>query len=176
MAAVSPNNMSTVWAPLVVGLLGIGGVLLPSQVIFSILTPPDMLGAGVALSVTIRAIGQVIGVSLFYNIFYQQLNGNAAKYIGPPAITVGFRDVDTIKSLVTVLSAGPLTYNAQLFPEIKSQHDVDVLVHAGHDLYAHAFPHLYLVAIAFGSSAVVACAFLFDINRFVDEHVAVHLH
>ncbi|KAL9112590.1 MAG: hypothetical protein Q9227_003161 [Pyrenula ochraceoflavens] len=175
MAAVDPNNISTVWAPLVFGLIGIGGVLLPSQVIFSILTPHDIIGAGVALSVTIRAVGQVVGVSLFYNIFYHQLNANGAKYIGLPAVTVGFRDLPSITHLVKVLTAGPLSANAHLFPEITSQKDIDILVKAGHDLYAQAFPQMYLVAIAFGASAVIACLFLFDINRFVDEHVAVHL-
>lgn len=76
MAAVDPENIHTVWAPLIIGLIGVGGVLLPSQVIFSIITPNDLIGTGVALSVVIRLIGQCIGVSMFYNIFTQQLIKN----------------------------------------------------------------------------------------------------
>ncbi|TVY86809.1 Efflux pump, partial [Lachnellula willkommii] len=67
MAAIDPENITTAWAPLIIGLIGVGGVLLPSQVVFSIISPPSLIGTSVSLSIVIRAIGQVIGVSMFYN-------------------------------------------------------------------------------------------------------------
>lgn len=59
MAAFDKDNISTVWAPMVIGLIGVGGVLLPSQVVFSVISPDDLIGTSVALSVVIRMIGQV---------------------------------------------------------------------------------------------------------------------
>jgi hypothetical protein len=35
MAAFDKDNVSSVWGPMIVGLLGVGGVLLPSQIVFS---------------------------------------------------------------------------------------------------------------------------------------------
>jgi len=35
MAAFDKDNINTVWAPMAIGLFGVGGVLLPSQVVFS---------------------------------------------------------------------------------------------------------------------------------------------
>ena len=35
MAAFDKDNINTVWGPMAIGLLGVGGVLLPSQVVFS---------------------------------------------------------------------------------------------------------------------------------------------
>lgn len=176
MAAVDPDKISTAFAPLIFGLIGVGGVLLPSQVIFSIITPHDIIGAGVALSITIRSIGQVVGLSIFYNVFRHQLTIKAPYYIAYPAIDVGFTSIPAITELVTVLSAGPISRYTYIFPDINwTPKAIDTIQTAAHNLYAVAFPKMYLVAISFGASAVLACFFLIDINRFMDEHVAVHL-
>merc|ERR1712000_436575 len=77
VAAADPDNINTVWAPLIIGLLGVGGVLLPSQVVFSIISPETLIGTSIALSIVIRAIGQVIGVSMFYNLFHSHIEYRA---------------------------------------------------------------------------------------------------
>lgn len=78
MAAIDPENINTAWAPLIIGLIGVGGVLLPSQVVFSIISPYDLIGTSVSLSIVVRAIGQVIGVSMYYNLFKTRLTHYAS--------------------------------------------------------------------------------------------------
>lgn len=177
MAAVDPENINTVWAPLIIGLIGVGGVLLPSQVIFSIITPNDLIGTGVALSVVIRMIGQVVGVSMFYNIFLQRVKAAALEKFAIPAITAGFYDVESITALVTALGAGPLQHyvNIGIFPQLDTPEKVASIILAGHETYKGAFPILYLIAIAFGAIAIGASFFLSDLDRYMNDDIAVLL-
>ena len=175
MAAIDPENINTAWAPMVFGLIGVGGVLLPSQVIFSIITPDELLGTGVALSIVIRMIGQVVGVSMFYNIFLHHVQTNAIKYFAIPAVEVGFTSVAGITELATTLTAGPLDHYAHLFPELNTPEKIHTIIVAGHELFKHCFPILYLIAIAFGGAAIVSSFFLRDINKYMNDHVAVLL-
>jgi hypothetical protein len=173
MAAIDPENIKTAWAPMVLGLIGVGGVLLPCQVIYSIITPDELLGTGVALSIVVRMIGQVVGVSMFYNIFLHHVHENAVKYFAIPAIQVGFTSVEGITQLATTLTAGPLTSYAHYFPELDSPEKIHTIVVAGHELFKRCFPILYLISIAFGGAAIISSFFLRDINKFMDDHVAV---
>jgi len=176
MAATDPENIKTAWAPMVFGLIGVGGVLLPSQVIFSIITPDELLGTGVALSIVIRMIGQVVGVSMFYNIFHQHAVTNATKYFAIPAIEAGFDSVASITDLATTLTAGPLSAYAHMFPQLaNSPAKIAALQLAGHEMYKHCFPILYLISIAFGGTAIISSFFLRDINKYMNDHVAVLL-
>jgi hypothetical protein len=173
MAAVDPENISTVWAPMIFGLIGVGGVLLPSQVVFSIITPDELIGTGVALSIVIRMLGQVIGISMFYNVFSNQVKKKAVEYLAFPAISVGFDSVAAITELATTLTAGPLSSHISLFPQIDTPEKYNTIVTAGHELFKHCFPILYLIAIAFGGAAIISSFFLADINQYIDDHVAV---
>jgi len=175
MAAIDPENIKTAWAPMVLGLIGVGGVLLPSQVIFSIITPDELLGTGVALSIVIRMIGQVVGVSMFYNIFLHHVQSNAAKYFALPAIEAGFDTVASITELATTLTAGPLSHYAYMFPQLDTPAKIESIVVAGHELFKHCFPILYLISIAFGGAAIISSFFLRDINKYMNDHVAVLL-
>lgn len=175
MAAINPDNVNSAWAPVILGLIGVGGVLLPSQVIFSILTPDEFLGTGVALSIVIRMVGQVIGVSMFYNIFHHHVEENAIKYFALTAIELGFDSIESITQLVTTLTAGPFSTYAHLFPQLDTPEKVEMIIQAGHVLFEHCFPILYFISIAFGGVAIVSCFFLTDINRHMDDHVAVLL-
>ena len=169
MAAIDPENIHTAWAPLIIGLLGVGGVLLPSQVVFSIISPDDIIGTSVSLSIVIRAIGQVVGVSMFYNVFKTELTKRATSdlsLIALPAISNGLSVanpaelIPTITNLVTALAAGPFSSYAHLFPNIDSPQQIAAIQLAGHNLYKGVFPLLYLISIAWGGAAIIACLFL----------------
>ena len=170
MAAIDPENINTAWAPLVLGLIGVGGVLLPSQVVFSIISPYDLIGTSVSLSIVIRAVGQVIGVSMYYNVFKTHLTARATdpSIIAFPAIANGlaFTSLDpaaltpNIIALVTSLAAGPFSSYAHLFPNIDTPEQIAGIQMAAHTLYKPVFPILYLISIAWGGAAIVACMFL----------------
>jgi hypothetical protein len=177
MATADPENINTMWAPLIFGLLGVGGVLLPSQVVFSIISPAEHIGASVALSIVVRSIGQVIGVSMFYNIFKQNVTNSVYSHVQEfvvPAVELVGADVAAITALVTALTAGPFEVYAHLF-NATTQAQIDAIVKGGHEVYKGCFGELYLISIAFGGAATLCFFFLADIRQFINEHVAVHL-
>lgn len=177
MAAGDPEDINTMWAPLTFGLFGVGGVLLPSQVVFSIISPPELIGSSVALSIVVRSIGQVVGVSMFYNIFKQNVTASVYKniesFVIPAASIVGF-DPAAITELVTTLTGGPFSAYAHLF-NVTSQTQIDQIVRGGHEVYKVCFSEIYLISIAFGGAAMISFFFLTDIRKFMNEHVAVNL-
>jgi hypothetical protein len=173
LSLFDPDNINSVWPIMVFALVGVGAVLLPSQVVFSIISPDDLIGTSVALSVVIRMIGQVIGKSMFYNIFTHEVRENAPLLIGPPAIQAGFTDISRIELLVTTMTAGPLSHYRALFPEIDSQQELDAIVHAGQQIFAKSFPLLYYISIPFGVVSVISCVGLWGLEQFIDDHIAV---
>ncbi|KAL5325517.1 hypothetical protein ACEPPN_006644 [Leptodophora sp. 'Broadleaf-Isolate-01'] len=181
MAAIDPENINTAWAPLIIGLIGVGGVLLPSQVVFSIISPETLIGTSIALSIVVRAIGQVVGVSMFYNLFHKHIEDRALGNLTIftlPAITHGFNPglhpIEATTELITTLTAGPFSEYARNF-NITDAVDIAAIQQAGHELYKTAYPELYLVSIAFGGAAIISCFFLHGIADFINENVAVHL-
>ncbi|KAF2762288.1 putative major facilitator superfamily transporter [Pseudovirgaria hyperparasitica] len=175
MAIVDPTDIRTVWGPMVVGLFGIGAVLLPSQVVFSVISPDHLIGTSVAFSLVIRMVGQIVGKSMFYNIFREHVRTLAPPIIGIPAINAGFQSIPRIEEVVTVMAAGPLSHYRSAFPEIVDDAKMEVLVQAGRVLYGKAFPLIYYVSIPFGVLAVLSCFALWGIEQFLTDHVAVHL-
>ena len=169
MATADPDNINSVWGPLIIGLIGVGGVLLPSQVVFSIVSPDDLIGTSVSLSIVVRAIGQVVGISMFYNVFKHHLTARATgdpALFAIPALSNGLKVgnltdlVPQVTALVTALSAGPFSHYAHLFPGIDTPTQIAAIQHAGHNLYKGVFPLLYLISIAWGGAAIIACFFL----------------
>ncbi|KAI5363193.1 putative major facilitator transporter Str1/Tri12, major facilitator superfamily [Septoria linicola] len=181
MSLYDPNNIATVWAPMIIGLIGVGAVLLPSQVVFSVISPDDLIGTSVALSLIIRMIGQVIGKSMFYNIFREQVKAKATMTIGLPAVLAGFvtpegiPDVPGITKLVTTMTAGPLDHYLSLFPQIDTPEKYDSIVTAGQLLYSQCFQLLFYVSIPFGALAIASCFGLWGIDKYMTKRVAVHL-
>lgn len=184
MAAISPDNINTAWAPLVIGLIGVGGVLLPSQIVFSIISPNDLIGTSVSLSIVIRAIGQVVGVSMFYNVFKTQLTHlatNDLTLFALPAIENGITGstpaeiTANVTALITALGAGPYSAYAHLFPATNTPEHIAAIQLAAHNLFMHVFPLLYKIAIAWGGAAVVATFFLYGLDEFINDTVAVVL-
>jgi len=184
LAAINPENLHTAWAPLILGLLGVGGVLLPSQVVFSIISPDDLIGTSVALSIVVRAVGQVVGVSMYYNVFKTHLTNrvtNDLTLFAVPALSNGLKPdpnlglVGTLTELITALAAGPLSRYAYLFPGIDTPKQIAAIELAGHNAYKGVFPILYLISIAWGATAIIASLFLTGITECIDDHVSVVL-
>lgn len=178
MSLFDPNNINSVWAPMIFGLIGVGAVLLPSQVVFSVISPDDLNGTSVALSLVVRMIGQVVGKSMFYNIFKTELQKKATSILAVPAVSVGFGGPDVVEritKLVTTTTAGPLSHYVGLFPEIQGPEELATVVNAGQKMYSKVFPLLYLVAIPWGVLAGISCLALWGIDKYIYDHVAVHL-
>ncbi|KAK6536017.1 hypothetical protein TWF281_000263 [Arthrobotrys megalospora] len=176
MAAISPNDINTAWAPLILGLLGAGGTTIPNQIILTIITPDDMIPTATALSVTIRVIFLSVGVSIFQNRFVTELTKNAYKYIVPVAIRVGIFDPQAIVQLVTSLTAIPLDqYAAQNLPQIDTEEKYQILMMAVKAAFSKSFRMIAYISIPFGVTACIACFMVKDLTQFMDNHVAIHV-
>lgn len=152
-----------------------GGVLLPNQVVFTVIAPDDLIGSSVALSVVMRILGQVVGKSVFFNIFSERLKSEGPAIIGIPLVTAGFTSIERMTLLVTTFMAGPFSRSVHLFPELDSPEKIASVTDAVHQLYAKVLAHIYLMSVPWGVVACVSCLGLYGISRYMDNHVAVHL-
>lgn len=173
LAAARIDNINAVYGILVVAGLGIGGIVVPASIITTIICPDDLIATVSALTLAIRVIGGAIGYTTYYNVFYNKF----VPILTSNLIEVAFGEIGTI-SIPTLVEIGELT-GASLINEILYLPGVDgnvtkwnMLVRAGQEAYADAYPWVYLSSIAFGGVAIIASLFLGDISKYMDDHVS----
>lgn len=101
MTVVDPKDVGTAFAPVILALIGVGGVLIANQVIITVIPPDDLIGSVTALTVVLKSQAQVISLALFYNRLYTDIYANTIKYIVPPIIEAGVYDLTVIENLVS---------------------------------------------------------------------------
>lgn len=173
MAAVDPHNINTVWAPLVLGLLSVGGVLIPNQIIVTLISPDDLIATATCLTVCLRSIGQVVGVSIFYNQFISIMSKNAYTYVVPAALELGILDIRVIKEMLPTLIAMPFSQYVETLPQVDTPEKYAMLHEAVIQAFGHSFPRVYYISIAFGATASIASLCIGDLSKLMDAHIAV---
>ncbi|OJI98673.1 hypothetical protein ASPVEDRAFT_123073 [Aspergillus versicolor CBS 583.65] len=176
MAAINPHNISTAWAPLIFGLLGIGGVLIPNQIIITVICPDSLIATATCLTACLRAVGQVIGTSIFYTQFTSALTANTYNTVVPAALQVGLYDFETLGAMMPALVATPWKewIVSSGVGGMLSAPELGVLHGAVVEAFAGAFDKVWYISIAFGVSAVIASCCIEDLSALMDGHVAVH--
>jgi Fungal trichothecene efflux pump (TRI12) len=130
-----------------------------------------------ALTLSIRVIGGSVGYCVYYNIFIAKFVPNAKTLIGGIMIQeLG------IVNLQVITEAIELT-GASLLPPILELPGIDgnvtaynMIVKAGQMAYAESYKYVYYTSIAFGSVSIIAAVFLGNIDKYMDDHVAVVMH
>lgn len=173
LASARPDNLSAVYGILVVAGLGIGGIVVPASIITTIICPDDLIATVTALTLAIRVIGGAIGYTIYYNVFINKFTPILIENIGGTCIHFNITNPKVIGAVAQLTGAS-------LLDEILTLPGVDgnvtiwkALVHAGQESYASAYPYVYYTSIAFGAVAIIASAFLGDIKKYMDDHVAV---
>ena len=176
LAAARLDNIHAVYGILVVAGLGIGGIVVPASIITTIICPDDLIATVTALTLAVRVIGGAIGYTTYYNIFINKF----VPILTNKVIIACFEH--NITSVAVITEVAELT-GASLINDILFLPGVDgnvtiwnALVLAGQESYAAAYPYVYYASIAFGGVAIIASAFLGDINKYMDDHVAVVIH
>lgn len=176
LAAARIDNINAVYGILVVAGLGIGGIVVPASIITTIICPDDLIATIAALTLSIRVIGGAIGYTTYYNVFYNKFVPILSVSVPLAAIKAG------VDNFTSVVLAAELT-GSSLINEILYLPGVDgnltkwnAIVLAGQEAYAEAYPYVYYTSIAFGAVAIIASAFLGDISKYMDDHVAVVIH
>lgn len=173
LAAARLDNLHAVYGILVVAGLGIGGIVVPASIITTIICPDDLIATVTALTLAVRVIGGAIGYTTYYNVFYNKFVPILTQKLVVACFT------HNVTNITVITEAGELT-GASLINEILYLPGVDgnvtiwnAIVLAGQESYAAAYPYVYYASIAFGAVSIIASAFLGDINKYMDDHVAV---
>lgn len=176
LAAANTDNINAVYGILVVAGLGIGGIVVPASIITTIICPDDLIATVAALTLAIRVVGGAVGFTTYYNVFYNKFVPLLTVNIAEACFLNGITDVEVIEQI------GELTA-ASLIDQILEIPGVDgnvtkwnILVRVGQETYAAAYPWVYYSSIAFGCVSIIAACFLGDINKYMDNHVAVIIH
>ncbi len=174
LAVADVNNLSTLWGILIVAGLGIGGIVVPASIMTTIICPDDIIATVAALTLSIRVIGGCIGYTAYYNVFVSKFVPNAIKYIGGTmALQLNITNETYIGEAIALTGAS-------LIDRIKDIPGIDgnetawmMVVEAGRIAYAESYKYVYLASIAFGCVSIISAACLGNIDKYMDDHVAV---
>ncbi|KAL4957000.1 major facilitator superfamily domain-containing protein [Aspergillus filifer] len=174
MAAINTHSLSTAWAPLIFSLLGIGGVLIPNQIIITIICPDDLIATATCLTACLRAVGQVIGTSIFYTQFVSALTSATYKTVVPAALTAGVTDFSILEPMMGTLVTVPWkewvidTLGISIAPA-----KLELLHNAVLEAFDVAFCRVWYISIGFGVAAVLASLCIEDLSALMDGRIAV---
>ncbi len=177
IAIADRNNLATLWGLLILGGLGIGGIVVPASIITTIICPDDIIATVAALTLSIRVIGGCIGYTVYYNVFVNKFVPNAIKYIGGTmALELNITNATYIGEAIGYTGASLLPL-LKTIPGIAGNDTAyEMVVLAGQIAYAESYKYVYLTSIAFGCISIVASIFLGNIDKYMDDHVAVVMH
>jgi hypothetical protein len=177
MASLTATNLATALAPLVVSLLGVGGVLIPNQLIVTPISPPDLIASATCLTVSLRAVGQVLGTSIFYTQFTSALTAKTYERVVPVALSANIFDIELLEGMMpTLLEMDWNSYARDILGPGAGVTDLELLQML-HEVivgtFKSAFDRVWFISIAFGGAAVVASLAIEDLASLVDASVAV---
>jgi len=173
----TPFNEKEMYPILIVAGLGIGGILVPASIISTIVCPDDLIATVSALTLSIRVIGGAVGYAVYFNVFYNRLVPNLKQIMGPViAKSIRAKNMHVIEEVIT-LTGNSLINRIKDIPEVAKYPGAwEAIVASGRLAYADAYKYVYYVSIVFGVISVVASCFLGDIEKYMDDHVAVVMH
>ncbi|KAF2028584.1 MFS general substrate transporter [Setomelanomma holmii] len=178
MAAIDPHNINTAWAPLIIGLFGVGGVLFPNQIIVTIITPDDLLATVTSLTFVIRGVSQAVALTLLQNRLSAEVQARAVNTVAIPALRAGVPSIKAIEALISSLTAVPFKeYVPAALPQVmRNPTGYEALRNATVELFGQSFPLLYYIGLGFGVAGCIASVLVGDMSKYMDEHVAVKMH
>jgi hypothetical protein len=176
LAAARIDNLPTVYGILCVAALGIGGIVVPASIVTTIICPDDLIATIAALTLAIRVVGGAIGYTTYYNVLIKKLTPILTEKMIKVCVENHILLPDTIRQ-AAVLTGESLIEDILYLPGVDGNVTIwNAIVRAGQESYAEAYPWVYYCSIAFGSVSIIASAFLGDIKKYMDNHVAVVMH
>ena len=176
MAIVEVYNLYTVYAVLVIASLGVGGVIVPCSVILTIVCPDDLVATVTALSLSIRVLGGAIGFTIYYSIFYSKFYDIAYELVALQAIVqqlLIFNET-LITEMTTLAGNGQFQALRDITDTFQNTPNAyPVIISATQVAFARAYKWVYYISIAFGGVSFIAACMLGDIQKYMDDHVAV---
>jgi len=177
LAFAEVDNLHKLWGLLILAGLGIGGIVVPASIMTTIICPDDLIGTVTALTLAIRVIGGSVGYTTYYNVFISKFVPNATKFIGGTMeLELGITNASYIKEAI-VLTGASLLEDLKEIPGIAGNETAyQMVVYAGQLAYAASYKYVYYASIAFGAVSIIAACFLKNMDKYMDDHVAVIIH
>jgi hypothetical protein len=130
--------------------------------------PDEVIATITAATVSIRVVGSSIGFAVYFNVLQNKLTSILPVNVGTAVAQAGLPPAQIPTFLEAFL--GQTGSLAGYAPAV-----LLAATNALKDSYVEAFRMVYLVSIAFGASAIIACLFLGDIKKFMVDRVAVDI-
>ncbi|KAM7221053.1 MFS drug efflux pump [Rhypophila decipiens] len=172
LSAAKVDNMGSIYFVLFVAGLGVGGIVVPASTITTIICPEGLFATITALTISIRIVGGAIGYAVYFNVFVGKLVPSLQAYLVEACISVGITDKTLIGEIIGLTAISRIEVLRHL-PGLEDPEKWNVVVAAGRQAYASAYPWVFYCSIAFGMVSVIASLFLEDISGLVDDHVPV---
>ncbi|KIX02552.1 uncharacterized protein Z518_08493 [Rhinocladiella mackenziei CBS 650.93] len=168
------HNLHQVYGILVVAGLGIGGIVVPASIITTIICPDDIIATVTALTLSIRVIGGCVGYTTYYNVFANKFKTKVLEQVGGVMVgQLGFTNPYYVMDAIDA-TATSLLENLREIPGITGNETAyQIVVTAGQIAYSESYKWVFLVSIAFGGAAILCSLFLGNIDKYMDDHVAV---
>jgi Fungal trichothecene efflux pump (TRI12) len=152
-------------------------MVVPASIMSTIICPDDLIATIAALTLSIRVIGGSVGYNAYYNIFISKFVPNAKYYIGGVMATqLNITNVTYITHAIE-LTGVSLLEGIRDIPGIAGNETAyQMVIGAGRMAYSESYKYVYLASIAFGAVSIIASCFLGNIDKYMDDHVAVIMH
>ena len=173
LASARLDNIHTMYLVLFIAGLGVGGIVVPASTIATIIAPRDFIATITALTISIRIVGGVIGYTVYYNVFIQKLVPQLTKALIGACVKSGITDRETIGAVIELTGAS-MVDEIRMLPDVTDE-SWAVIVAAGQQAYAMAYPWVYYCSIAFGGVSILASLGMEDISGLIDRTVMVHM-
>lgn len=170
MSIVEVYNLHAVYAALVIGCLGTGGVIVPCSVITTIICPDDLVATITALTLSIRVLGGAIGFTIYYNIFYKKFVPLQTEITGIKACVqqLLFFNQTLITELATLAGNGQFRQLRELTNTFEhTPHAYEIIIGATQVAFAQAYKWVYYISIPFGAVSFICACFLGDIRKYM---------
>lgn len=145
MAAAREDNLAAVYVIISIACLGVGGIVIPSSIIVTIICPDDLIATIAALTLAIRVIGGAIAYTAYYNVLRNKLVPKLTYALTIAAVEHGIYDPNIIVD-IGELTAASLVNEILYLPGVDGNRTIwNALVVAGQHAYAESCEFLCLI-------------------------------
>ena len=163
IACATLTNLPILYFLVTLAAIGVGAVIVPNQVVASLITPPDLAATITAATISIRIIGGAVAYAIYYNVFSAKLRSTIPTILAPVAARYGITDPSAIATIVSLIRGGGFERIATV-PGVANASVVAEVTKAGRLALVESYPEIYYVSIAFGAVAFVASWGLVDLR------------
>ncbi len=173
MALVHQGDMALALTLTTLGGVAVGAVECITIVISGLVVPPEDIGASQGFYTSMRAVTGTIALSIYVSVYSARLPVFLTREVTAYAEDAGL-PTDSLAPLFTAIANG----TAAALDAVPGINDTiaEAVTEGTLQAYHMAFKVVFLSSIAFGGVAIIASAFVQDIDKFMSSYVNKTLH